>query len=391
MQGCGHSGGSEVEREEQEMEDGNGSIGAMEVDGPASLADGTSNGPVGHGASPANEVARSTAGNVQASGTPTPTGVKTAGPPPPAQPQAGGSSRNPPIAASGTGPITRQLETSRIERVEPATKASSIAPTVPPAAVLGIAPVAAPGLVQVVAPAIAVVAAPPIPPAASPAAAPAVPSALAPADPRAGSQGSSKRRAESPEGPGQAKPARVARHNSGVDPALVRELMPKFSFPDVESTSVRPTDDLQKESGHLGVSEVVRDGHFFFQVSNGGPRQGRELYGSEAPWDIWNSLQAVGTAKQFLSTNLQDSILCKLPMQVLLKMYATAAFHDEDIRGPMQKRLVARIAMLAGEGRLLPRDLETWVKIQQVLRAWETSFAATPDGHSLPDFSACFV
>ncbi|KAG8731064.1 hypothetical protein FRC10_002063 [Ceratobasidium sp. 414] len=199
----------------------------------------------------------------------------------------------------------------------------------------------------------------------------------------------SKRRASgSPEGAGRANPAGLA-PGSDFDPAVVQDLMPQFCYADLEATSIKPDDVVLEESVNQGAMVAVHNAGFLFDISVGS-RQGGELYLELEPWNLWNNLVALGAVKQMLAPNLEDNILHRLNMGTLLQLYATAAFHPEDSRGPLQKRLVARVAMLARDGRLRPQALETWIRIQRVLRDWETSFQAAPEGHSLPDFTACF-
>ncbi|KAG9093382.1 hypothetical protein FS749_014475 [Ceratobasidium sp. UAMH 11750] len=309
-----------------------------------------------------------------------------------------------------SAPIARSLKDRSIETpvaapaevlVVPTVVATTIAPAVAPTIAPAVARAISPAVTPTIAPAVAPTITPAVAPAVAPVVAPAVAPAVAPIGPPSpvGNEAvqptpdpsvPKKRRAvDSPEGAGRPSPAHAPAPRSDFDPAVVLDLMPDFSLSSFEATSIKPTDNLREESENVGRVVAHNPNHLFW-TSDEAPRVSRELYRDEAPWVLWNTLPALGAAHQFLMAGLDDSILQRMKMDLLLQLYATAAFHSEATRGPLQKRLVARVAMLARDGRLQPPHLEMWVKIQRLLRDWKASVEASPVECPLPNFASCF-
>ncbi|KAG9090071.1 hypothetical protein FS749_000826 [Ceratobasidium sp. UAMH 11750] len=196
---------------------------------------------------------------------------------------------------------------------------------------------------------------------------------------------------DDPEPNARANPTFSSSPHHQCGDSTVLQLLPRVLPTDLESTSVGPTINLREELVHTGSSIGVYGGAYVFLVSQWGDRHSSELYRNEGFWKLWNDLRALGTAQQILLPSLPHALLAKLPMLTVLQLYATAAFLEEEVRGPVQKRLVARVAMLAQQGQLNPEHMEVWVKISQVICEWKDAFGSRSSDIPLPDFTPCFA
>lgn len=199
-------------------------------------------------------------------------------------------------------------------------------------------------------------------------------------------------RESAPAGPSVADASEA---NSLVDAVsdLISDLLPEMSYDRFEDTYLMPHEEVADESGALGDTVVVYEGRMVFHVSRLSGIYGRELYIPQGkPWDRWNTSQGAIVAKQFLALELKDpAVIGALVSPELMSLYAVGAMIPESFRGPLQKRLVSRIAILARDGHLPGDRFSVWMEIQLKLNAWVDDMEKAPRNRSveLPDLATC--
>jgi hypothetical protein len=176
------------------------------------------------------------------------------------------------------------------------------------------------------------------------------------------------------------------------DMSLVPDHMPTLPYNTLEETTLALEQDLSSEFENMHSGVAFFSGRIVMYVNRVARDLGRELYMPQFPWDHWDSEEGIRAARQILVPGLTDHSLVDMPMRKIMELYAGALLIPTDFRGPIQNRLVARIAILAREGRLSHEDLRIWIRIHTIVRNWFENLRGIPCTAviQLPDFSTTF-
>jgi hypothetical protein len=176
------------------------------------------------------------------------------------------------------------------------------------------------------------------------------------------------------------------------DIGYVPGLMPDLSYDTLEATSLPLNEDLSSVDEAVGDGAAIYNGRIVMFYSKAAGQLGRELYTGKSPWNLWHRPDALEIARRMIGPGLTDETLIDMPMQTVLKLYAGALLIPDVYRGPVQRRLVACVAILARDGFLEHGDLKTWVGIHMQVRNWTEMIerAGQLAPITLPDLTICF-
>jgi hypothetical protein len=175
------------------------------------------------------------------------------------------------------------------------------------------------------------------------------------------------------------------------DMSLVPDHMPVLSYTTLEETTLLPKQDLSSKFKNMHSGIAFFNGHIVM-YNHIARDLARELYVPQFPWDLWDSKDAIHAARQILAPSLTNRTLVDMPMRTVMKLYSGAIVIPPDYRGPVQKRLVTCIAILARDGRLSHEDLRIWIRVHTVVHNWFERIVDLPKTAviTLPDFSSSF-
>ncbi|QRW09573.1 hypothetical protein RhiLY_08572 [Ceratobasidium sp. AG-Ba] len=179
------------------------------------------------------------------------------------------------------------------------------------------------------------------------------------------------------EGRKRPPPPEASQGNSSVLPSqveMVRALMPDIFTNDLSETTVA----LVEGPGVDGAeTNSWLDGLFSFSRSPRAAAAGfTEWYIDQWPYKGWDNSALIGGARQLL---LDEEVLLttmdNIPMVGMMELFAGAVVMPDDARGYLQRRLVARISLLARDSVLKPPYMELWLHIMRVVRDWKESLS----------------
>ncbi|QRV74592.1 hypothetical protein RhiJN_02607 [Ceratobasidium sp. AG-Ba] len=179
------------------------------------------------------------------------------------------------------------------------------------------------------------------------------------------------------EGRKRPPPSEASQGDLSVVPSqveMVRSLMPDIFTHDLSETTVA----LVEGPGVDGAeTNSWLDGLFSFSRSGRAAAAGfTEWYIDQWPYKGWDNSALIGGARQLL---LDEEVLLttmdSIPMVGMMELFAGAVVMPDDARGYLQRRLVARISLLARDSVLKPPYMELWLHIMRVVRDWKESLS----------------
>ncbi|KAF8597807.1 hypothetical protein BDV93DRAFT_511337 [Ceratobasidium sp. AG-I] len=147
------------------------------------------------------------------------------------------------------------------------------------------------------------------------------------------------------------------------------------------------SDEFPVREGQTSEKRIY--GHWLVQYSQH-LKKGCEAYVENTHWSLWKAAEGVRSmldSSLYRSSNELAAVYNTPVMRTSLwRLYVGALTLPHDVRGPLQRRFLAVVAIHLRDGRIDDEGLAIWYQIQMAENAWRLQ-QSNADCSALPDFS----